>query len=69
MILRLLDRDTYVEGVTMNYTNEWIDEIVQTHNAFKAREFSRNELLDIGSDIAEWVDRNETTMIEVVETL
>jgi len=38
-ILSLIDQDVFVEGVIINYTNERIEEVVVTHNAFKAEDF------------------------------
>ena len=67
-ILRLVDRDTYVEGVTMNYTEEWVEEVVITHNAFKAKDIT--ELLGTHlAEIAEWVRKHEGTLLEIVEIL
>jgi len=69
MILKLLDRDTYVEGISMNYTGEWIEEVVQTHNAFKARDFSQEELDEYGTDILEYVKGQEGAILEIVTLL
>jgi len=70
-LLRLIDKDTYIESIVMNYTNEWIEEIVQTHNAFKAKDF--NSITDYDSEflseISNWIRTNETTLLEVVHTI
>ena len=72
-ILRLIDRDTYVEGIRMNYTEEWVEEVVTTHNAFKAKDFTHR--LDPGAnylymeEIATWIREHEETLLEVVEIL
>lgn len=65
-ILSLIDHDTYVEGVTMNYTNEWIEEVVTTHNAFKAKDVSdllKSEL----KEIAIWIREHQNTLLEIKE--
>ena len=46
-VLSLIDQDVFIEGVTMNYTNEWIEEIVVTHNIFKARDFTDEYEIEI----------------------
>jgi len=36
-ILALINNNTFIESVTMNYTNEWIDRIEITSNMFILR--------------------------------
>lgn len=67
-ILRLIDRDTFVEGVTMNYTNEWVEEVVITHNAFKAKDVSELQYYDL-TEIAAWIREHEGTLLEIVEVI
>ena len=70
-ILSLIGQDIFIEGITMNYTNEWIEEIVLTHNIFKARDFTneygnRDSILE---EISLWVNNHNNTLIEVKEIL
>ena len=70
-ILALLDQDTFVEGIKMNYTNEWIDEVVITYNAFKAKDFT--DILENNDpmlhDIDSWVRKHNNTLVEIKEVL
>ena len=72
-ILRLVDRDTFIEGVSMNYTNEWVEEVVQTHNVFKAKDFTLYLDSDFEysymAEIASLIKEHEGTLLEVVEIL
>ena len=70
-ILSLIDQNVFVEGITMNYTNEWIEEVVVTHNIFKARDFTdeyenRDSILE---EISLWVYNRHHTLVEVKEVL
>lgn len=67
-ILRLVDKDTYIEAIVLNCTNEWIEEIVITHNAFKAKDVTGLLYYDL-NQTAEWVREHHNTLIEVVEVL
>jgi len=46
-IMSLIDKDIFIEAIVYNYTNERVDEIVFTHNVFKAKNIKRlnNETL------------------------
>jgi len=70
-ILSLIDQDVFIEDITMNYTNEWIEEVVVTHNAFKAEDFTdeyenKSPLL---KEISLWVYNTYNTLVEVKEIL
>ena len=70
-ILSLIGQDIFIECITMNYTNEWIEEIVLTHNIFKARNFTneygnRDSILE---EISLWINNHNNTLIEVKEIL
>jgi len=70
-ILSLIDHDVFIEGITMNYTNEWVEEVVVTHNAFKAEDFT-NEYetkSPILKEISLWVYNTYNTLVEVKEIL
>lgn len=68
-ILRLLGKGTYVEGISTDYNGNW-EEIVTTHNAFKAKDFTNysNENEDI-TNIASWIREKENTLLEIVEVV
>ena len=70
-VLSLIDQDVFIEGITMNYTNEWIEEVVVTHNIFKARDFTdeyenRDSIL---KEISLWANSHHNTLVEVKEIL
>ena len=70
-ILSLLGQDTFVENIVMDYTNEWVDEVIITHNVFKAKDFSneyenKDSILD---EIVIWVFNNNNALVEVKELL
>ena len=70
-VLSLIDQDVFIEGITMNYTNEWIEEVILTHNGFKAMDFTnecenKSPLL---KEISLWVYNHYNTLVEVKEIL
>ena len=70
-VLSLIDKDVFIEGITMNYTNECIEEVVVTHNIFKARDFTdeyenRDSIL---KEIRLWINNHHNTLVEVKEIL
>ncbi len=70
-VLSLLDKDVFIECVVVNSTNEYIEEIILTHNGFKAMDFT-NEYENKDSvleEISLWVYNHHNTLVEVKEIL
>ena len=68
-ILSLIDQDVFIECIVVNSTNEYIEEIILTHNAFKAKDFTneyenKSPLL---KEISLWVYNHHNTLVEVKE--
>ena len=67
-IFRLVDTDVFIEGISMDCNYNKIEEIIVTHNAFKAKHFE--DLSDtFKTEIADKVRKDLTTLVEVVEIL
>ena len=65
-ILRLINNNTYVKEVVINYTDEWIEKIITTSEV--------SEAIDINcirrrGELAEAVKTKHNTLLEVVEIL
>lgn len=66
-ILRLLDREgEYVDAISRNYTGEWVEEVVTTHNTFKAKEYTEFTLDRDFDDIQSWIREHRDTLVEIV---
>jgi len=67
-IMSLIGKDTFIEAVVYNCTDEWIEEIVFTHNVFKARDIHGLTPVEL-TEIADYIREHENTLIEIKEVL
>ena len=70
-VLSLLDKDVFIECVVVNSTNEYIEEIILTHNGFKAMDFTKEceNKSPLLKEISLWIYNHHNTLVEVKEIL